>query len=1194
MPTILFNDNHIKKEDILEYRTLIQEILNDELRSPQIKKMVGFDYNNAPVFRAKKDRKNRLIFTYVQHEGQKTLLVLALNDHNYNKAKRQLRSKTTAPLAQMELKEKPDTESADIPKLPNLSFVPSIPFKNMTLALDESQQEGILLPAPGLLCGPPGAGKTVLLYNLMLRNIDAIATQMEGEKESLEKEKLSEHSLPVLFISQAEHSLNSLRDLYQETEESTKTPVLFTTWSNLLKAQNPGMQLTNEEHFAAWLKDKLEDEPANIVQYEFSLIAALGVEQYLKLGNRQCYYSEAPDKQKKIIALLEPWQHYLTSKNLLDPMVTALAPSKAKYSFTFCDEAQNLPPIALSYLIQNTQDQRFIGCLDSEQCLISSPYIHSCLKKLLHNHYKLHNLYKKYTEHSLPRTWRCPPPVAEAANHLMQEKYRLDGTGKRRGYSKIISAQESEGVVSWIDTKGLAKIHHHGASANTVVIAESVTPEEREYINKHLGTNNILSAKEAIGMDYQVVILWNPISQKKCLRDAYKKGQAQHDHLTLEQWNAFNALYVAITRAQVNVFIHEKETHLRTGCGTQLFGKLPLNEVGTFQSKCGEDQNISDWKERIEKHLADGKEELARELMSFHLRMNKEDIEKKIKSAKPPQSVLYLPAEINSYKKSAAAHSPRKASTHSESETEGEKQKKPPMLSRRRHRQAKAQQTSKTTSKNPANINRLLQTDQGNPLNDPQLIGSVNFFINQHHYEEVDKHIGAGEIDKARNIMRSKLKMNKQSIEEKIKSYSKDYKIKPPAPMIGTPIALSNRGRKTSYQQMTGNLKSDITDTNQLPLFKQENSSSQKIDKYIASFLKTINEANLLALFNHPNLLKIMFLHPLKEGGNLFTRLLNESEWSEAVMKLALQSTLVLNSLSTLITPELVCQPYSYLPQISPLTQLSSSETGITFLDKVSTQNTRFGKGISPDALLKTYKPDPKERYRYSPLFWFCNFSKGSLVLYKLMTQNPDLGKAITRKDLFLKIDDNQLFNPFHMLVRPSLGSIGRVILFNALLDINPALALQISAKDLCIFNSQEPHSYYNKPALYHLSTSHEGIRVLIKLLTNNPDLAAEIIKLRCESKPASEDSKYSYHIDDATYLLIIEILSSSPQGIEALKLLAGEDIEQTDKGEKKEISIAPAARPSRGGIFTQQAVDTDKTVLEKETGEEVIFIHKR
>jgi hypothetical protein len=53
--------------------------------------MTGVSYQRTPVFRAKLNKKSRLIYTYVLHEGTNTLLVLALlEDHKYDRLKRQL------------------------------------------------------------------------------------------------------------------------------------------------------------------------------------------------------------------------------------------------------------------------------------------------------------------------------------------------------------------------------------------------------------------------------------------------------------------------------------------------------------------------------------------------------------------------------------------------------------------------------------------------------------------------------------------------------------------------------------------------------------------------------------------------------------------------------------------------------------------------------------------------------------------------------------------------------------------------------------------------------------------------------------------------------------------------------------------------------------------------------------------------
>ena len=189
---------------------------------------------------------------------EKTLLFLTISAHNYDQARRQLSSKNTAAHECLELNEEPQTSPCDTPKSTPLSFVPCIAFKQMTLALDEAQQKGILLQSPALLCGPPGAGKTVLLYNVMLRSIDSVPSQDEVDiTPPSTADKVSEQALPTLFISQSEHSVHILKTLYQDTPESATVPVLFTTWGSLLQSQNPDLNLATTEQFAKWLKEKL-------------------------------------------------------------------------------------------------------------------------------------------------------------------------------------------------------------------------------------------------------------------------------------------------------------------------------------------------------------------------------------------------------------------------------------------------------------------------------------------------------------------------------------------------------------------------------------------------------------------------------------------------------------------------------------------------------------------------------------------------------------------------------------------------------------------------------------------------------------------------------------------------------------------------------------------------------------------------
>lgn len=612
MTHILYDQNRISPEIITEYLDLIHKILSRDLRHPQVKKLTGLYYQNNDVFRAKTDRKERLIYTYTTHQGQKTLLILrVLDDHNYDKVKQQLRGH--AAVASEELIDNSPVVSENNAEK-TISLLPSVSYNQMTLVLDESQQQALQQKTPLLLAGVPGAGKTVLLYNLMLR-----------ESNYTDKEE----ELTRLFISQSESLLASLKRDYEQSPLEERPVVQFRTWNQLLKEQYPHLNEVRQEEFARFVKNNklLKEESIQEVHYELSLIVALGVDDYQNLAARQSYYAGNPSKKAALIQLLKSWQHHLAQTNQYDPMITRLNPEKTtKFDRIFCDESQNLPPVALLDFILYAKDKRLVICLDTEQCLLSSPFIHNCVKTLLQKYYG------SYNEHILSRTWRCPPNIVSIAEHLMDKKHELD-SGNRRIYNHIQSAHSENGIVTWVNDSVFTNLSQYGHSASTVVLTEQLSPEERADINKKLATNNILTSSQAIGLDFRVVILWKPFSQNPHLKSLYQKWQNNKTAfaVSLQEINALNALYVSLTRSQKAVFIYEtNKPALRFG--EYLLGALPLNQLTFTMTAHTPENERKDWEVVIKHHLAENRIDIARELMKFHLKMDETSIEQRIKA----------------------------------------------------------------------------------------------------------------------------------------------------------------------------------------------------------------------------------------------------------------------------------------------------------------------------------------------------------------------------------------------------------------------------------------------------------------------------------------------------------------------------------------------------------------------------------
>ena len=644
--TILFDHIHIKEpQELLKTQhRLIENIVMGRLRAPNVKKLVGFTYHGEDVYRARINDVDRLIYTYIDYQGQRTLLLLVVQtNHNYNQTKRLLDGinpqmvpidlkDREADESSLELKHDLDSESTEGSEL---ALVPAYPYKHQYLVLDEEQDRAMKLHAPILLSGPPGSGKTAVLYNILLNALPGLAEQVRT---------LGITDGEVLFISQSQPLIQTLNDAYIHDAPETPFAVGFTTWNTLLQQHYPDSRLVTSDDFALWLSQQKHEEPVEQLHYELSIIAGLGPDEYLRLGQRQSYCAGNQKRQKELIVFLSLWEHHLQEQGGIDPMTTKLPRSaNPRYLTVYCDETQNLPPVALLYLMAQAQQRQFIACLDSEQCLLSSPFILSIIKKMMYLVYQLQD-----REFLLPRTWRCPPIVAKVANHLMDSKHRLhkeSDEALRRPYREIISARNlaEKGLVSLFNDKNAARLHELASSPKTVIIVEQLTPAIREAINTCLNSNNILTAKMAIGLDFKNVILWHPIQETSLI--ALAKGK-KVTGLSLAQLNTFNALYVAITRAEANVLIIEDYDRFQPLIQAIFGHELAKNQLPIDLENLSPEQQRQEWLKQVEFHLSQDRLDLARSIMGFHLTMNKAQIDEFCKDRKRAMEPQRLPKAV--------------------------------------------------------------------------------------------------------------------------------------------------------------------------------------------------------------------------------------------------------------------------------------------------------------------------------------------------------------------------------------------------------------------------------------------------------------------------------------------------------------------------------------------------------------------
>ncbi|MDR3501264.1 MAG: ankyrin repeat domain-containing protein [Legionella sp.] len=602
MLPILYHDIHTSKEELTFHQDLILTIASGQ--KAQIKQLANMTYLGKPVYRAKINDKYRLVYTYQEHEGQKMLMVLmVMEDHDYDKLRRLLSSSQGGHEAILELE--PETLPILSAQPERLNWHPVVSYMSKILLLDESQQVARQVPAPVIFMGAPGAGKTSLVYTQMLRYLNS---EMDGEQAS------SSNPPKVLFLSPSRGLVEKHEKQYKQEMHYAQDAVIFRTWEDLLKNAYPQCPIVEEAEFADWLKKQGCTEPSKSVHYEFSLMTALGIPKYLTLGKRQCHYSGDKAKQGQLLRLWSSWDTYLKQNNSIDPMVSLLPPNAEPYAGVYLDEAQNLPPVALRSLIPLALNHHLVSALDSDQCLCSSPYIQNCFETLLHIHCG------NYSEEILTQDWRSPPEITALGNRVNEAKHKMDAERKKRAYKNVQSALSTKGRISWINDQALEKIADtYGSLAGTAVIVFTSDEGVVAEVQKKLKCINVLTPVQAIGLDFDTVILWNPFSHAPAITQLDPNIKQEY---SIEQWNALNTLYVAIKRTQQCLFIYDEELNrwMKSEIGESLLGTHPLNELHTSELKpTTPEQEELKWLAQENYHREEGNIKQAEAIRTHHL-----------------------------------------------------------------------------------------------------------------------------------------------------------------------------------------------------------------------------------------------------------------------------------------------------------------------------------------------------------------------------------------------------------------------------------------------------------------------------------------------------------------------------------------------------------------------------------------------
>jgi hypothetical protein len=541
------------------YDKVVRLLERDDLYSADVKKLAQGGY-----YRAKLDDADRLLLKIARHDGKRYALLLeVIENHAYDKS-RFLRG---AAVDESKLEPLPPAGPA-ASELPALMYVnPVNPHFNLldkVLSFDDAQEALYRLPAPIVIVGSAGSGKTAL---------------------TLEKMKLLEGELA--YVTRSSFLARHARDLYYaHGYEGEHQNVEFLAFRELLESiRVPEGREFEYRDFRGWLarQPRVRQGLAHALYEEFQGVLTglttdrpwLTREDYLALGVRRSIFLGAD--RGWVYELFERFLAWLKESGRYDANVVAqsyLAEAPARYDFIVVDEVQDLTNVQLALALRTLRKPgRFLLCGDSNQIVHPNFFSWAQLKTLFFGDGVAA---PGELVHILRANYRNAARVVDLANRLLRLKQLRFGSIDRESNYLVETVSGEAGTVDLLpaDSTLLAELDRKTrASARfaVMVLRDDLKPRARE----HFHTPLVFSVQEAKGLEYENIILFDFVSSERQSFAAIAAGLGEAEvaagelkyaraadkaDKSLDAYKFFiNALYVAATRAVKGLYVIESD-----------------------------------------------------------------------------------------------------------------------------------------------------------------------------------------------------------------------------------------------------------------------------------------------------------------------------------------------------------------------------------------------------------------------------------------------------------------------------------------------------------------------------------------------------------------------------------------------------------------------------------------------------------
>jgi DNA helicase II / ATP-dependent DNA helicase PcrA len=425
----------------------------------------------------------------------------------------------------------------------------------LELKLTREQYNVLLAPGPALVAGSAGSGKTTI----------AVHRLADGATAS--------PPLRSVYLSYSPWLVDHARKLYHDvmSARSAAPPAVdphFTTFTDLYRRILPAEDaLVDAADFRSWfVRSGLRLDPALVWEEIRSIIKGactnigkvmLDEQEYLELGRKR-----APlfvDERPEIYRIALRYQQWLVETQRVDQIDLCRRAFRElrrghhkRYDAVICDEVQDLTEIEIGFVLALSADASFGRIMlsgDTQQIVNPSGFRWAEVRQTI---LKATRGTKAPPLLRLRRNFRSVRPVVELANSVIALRREIYGRSDEDDPEE--AALEGPVPIQILDSdkKVLEAVRDFGPRCAVIVFSG----RDRDALQRELESTRIFHVQEAKGLEFDTVILWKALSADEELINRFLRIDRR-----LERDARFRLflqhLYVALTRARRHVALFE-------------------------------------------------------------------------------------------------------------------------------------------------------------------------------------------------------------------------------------------------------------------------------------------------------------------------------------------------------------------------------------------------------------------------------------------------------------------------------------------------------------------------------------------------------------------------------------------------------------------------------------------------------------